>query len=155
MDQAGGHARPRPSRCPLRRRTLGRRAPYPQGDIEYHSERFTRLLVDGETNVNTIIGETFDEGVLVSPTQGRVTGGRPEGGQFACTEHSDAVVGPLPRRPADKVTRCDRNQQRTRQRQREVLDAQGDELASKIRRAATASSAIQMLGVLPQAATLS
>jgi len=31
------------------------------GDIEYHEERFTRLLVEGETNVNTIIGETFDE----------------------------------------------------------------------------------------------
>jgi hypothetical protein len=33
----------------------------PQGDADYHEERFTRLLVEGETNVNTIIGETFDE----------------------------------------------------------------------------------------------
>lgn len=34
----------------------------PLGEDDYHAERFTRLLVEGETNVNTIIGETFDEG---------------------------------------------------------------------------------------------
>lgn len=32
------------------------------GDLNYHEERFTRLLAEGETNVNTIIGETFEEG---------------------------------------------------------------------------------------------
>jgi hypothetical protein len=31
------------------------------GDNSYHEERFTRLLVEGEKNINTIIGETFDE----------------------------------------------------------------------------------------------
>lgn len=31
------------------------------GENDYHEERFTRLLAEGETNVNTIIGETFDE----------------------------------------------------------------------------------------------
>lgn len=31
------------------------------GDNTYHEERFTRLLIEGETNVNTVIGETFDE----------------------------------------------------------------------------------------------
>ncbi|MET4143771.1 hypothetical protein [Arthrobacter sp. UYCo732] len=30
-------------------------------DNRYHEERFTRLLVEGETNTDTIIGETFDE----------------------------------------------------------------------------------------------
>jgi len=34
----------------------------PQGESDYHGERFTRLLAEGETNINTIIGETFDEG---------------------------------------------------------------------------------------------
>jgi hypothetical protein len=33
----------------------------PQGESDYHGERFTRLLAEGETNVNTIIGETFEE----------------------------------------------------------------------------------------------
>jgi hypothetical protein len=32
------------------------------GDNGYHEERFTRLLAEGETNTNTIVGETFDEG---------------------------------------------------------------------------------------------
>lgn len=31
-------------------------------ETSYHGDRFTRLLVEGETNVDTIIGETFDEG---------------------------------------------------------------------------------------------
>lgn len=31
-------------------------------ETSYHEDRFTRLLVEGETNINTIIGETFDEG---------------------------------------------------------------------------------------------
>lgn len=31
------------------------------GDLGYHEERFTRLLVEGERNIDTIIGETFDE----------------------------------------------------------------------------------------------
>jgi hypothetical protein len=31
------------------------------GDNGYHEERFTRLLVEGERNIDTIIGETFDE----------------------------------------------------------------------------------------------
>jgi hypothetical protein len=29
--------------------------------IDFNSERFIRLLVEGETNVDTIIGENFDE----------------------------------------------------------------------------------------------
>ncbi|ACL42144.1 hypothetical protein Achl_4193 (plasmid) [Pseudarthrobacter chlorophenolicus A6] len=33
----------------------------PHNEDSYHEERFTRLLVEGETNVNTIVGETFDE----------------------------------------------------------------------------------------------
>lgn len=32
------------------------------GDNTYYEERFTLLLIEGETNVNTVIGETFDEG---------------------------------------------------------------------------------------------
>ena len=31
------------------------------GDNSYHEERFTRLLVEGETNTDTIVAETFDE----------------------------------------------------------------------------------------------
>lgn len=34
----------------------------PHSEDSYREERFTRLLMEGETNVNTIIGETFDEG---------------------------------------------------------------------------------------------
>lgn len=58
--------------------------------------------------------------------------------------------GPLPRRPTDKVNRCDRNKQLTWQRQQEVLYAHRDELASQIRGAATASAAIAMLDLLPR-----
>ncbi|WP_427019399.1 hypothetical protein ACQCSX_22160 (plasmid) [Pseudarthrobacter sp. P1] len=32
------------------------------GDNRHHEDRFTRLLMEGETNTDTIIGETFDEG---------------------------------------------------------------------------------------------
>jgi hypothetical protein len=32
------------------------------GDNGYHEERFTRLLVEGETNASTTVGETFEEG---------------------------------------------------------------------------------------------
>ena len=32
-----------------------------QGDNRHHEERFAKLLLEGETNINTIIGETFDE----------------------------------------------------------------------------------------------
>jgi hypothetical protein len=32
------------------------------GENGHHEERFSRLLLEGETNTNTIIGESFDEG---------------------------------------------------------------------------------------------
>ena len=32
-----------------------------QGDNRYHEDRFAHLLLEGETNTDTIIGETFDE----------------------------------------------------------------------------------------------
>ncbi|GAA4032568.1 hypothetical protein GCM10023063_14800 [Arthrobacter methylotrophus] len=35
----------------------------PHSEDSYPEKRFTRLLAEGETNINTIIGETFDEGV--------------------------------------------------------------------------------------------
>jgi hypothetical protein len=35
--------------------------PIPRDGIYYHRERFIRLLVEGETNVDTIIVENFDE----------------------------------------------------------------------------------------------
>lgn len=31
-------------------------------DNRYHEERFSQLLLEGETNTDTVIGETFDEG---------------------------------------------------------------------------------------------
>lgn len=31
------------------------------GDNQYHEERFTRLLIEGESNEDTVIGETFDD----------------------------------------------------------------------------------------------
>lgn len=34
----------------------------PHREDSYPEQRFTRLLAEGETNVNTIIGETFDDG---------------------------------------------------------------------------------------------
>jgi len=34
----------------------------PQGESNYYGERFTRLLVEGEADVNTIIGETCNDG---------------------------------------------------------------------------------------------
>lgn len=34
----------------------------PQSEGSFHEERFTRLLAEGETNTDTIIGETFDRG---------------------------------------------------------------------------------------------
>ncbi|HEX9225134.1 MAG TPA: hypothetical protein VF885_00585 [Arthrobacter sp.] len=37
-------------------------AAFPHREDSYPEKRFTRLLVEGETNVNTIIGETFDDG---------------------------------------------------------------------------------------------
>jgi hypothetical protein len=37
-------------------------AALPNNEDSYPEKRFTRLLMEGETNVNTIIGETFDDG---------------------------------------------------------------------------------------------
>ncbi|BCW73450.1 hypothetical protein [Arthrobacter sp. NicSoilB8] len=89
----------------------------------------------------------------MSPAQDRVNGRRPEGVRLP--EHSDAVVALSPAAQRMRSNPCARNQQLTRERQGEVLDAQRDELPSEIRHAATASAAIQMLNVPPQAATLS
>ncbi|HEX9087057.1 MAG TPA: hypothetical protein VF867_05985, partial [Arthrobacter sp.] len=37
-------------------------AAFPHREDSYPEKRFTKLLAEGETNTNTIIGETFDEG---------------------------------------------------------------------------------------------
>jgi hypothetical protein len=87
--------------------------------------------------------------------QGRVSGGRPDGGQYTSTEHSDAVVTLSPTAQRMRSIAAIHSQQVAWLRQQEILDAQRDELASKIRDAATASAAIEMLDVLPQIATLS
>jgi hypothetical protein len=87
--------------------------------------------------------------------QCRVSGGRPDGGQYTSTAHSDAVVALSPADQRREAIAAIRSQQAAWQRQQEILDAQRDELASKIRDAATASAAIDMLDVLPRVATLS
>lgn len=142
-------------RCPLRRRNLGRYAPHPPGEIEYHSERFTRLLVEGETNVNTIIGETFDEGVLVSQTQGRVNGGRAEGGQFACTEHSDAVVTLSPAAQRTMSITATATSSGLGSGSGKSLTRRGDEFASRSAARPRHRPPSRCSGVLPHAATLS
>lgn len=38
------------------------RAPSPKDDIDYHGARFTCLLVEGETNVNTIVARASTRG---------------------------------------------------------------------------------------------
>lgn len=87
--------------------------------------------------------------------QGRVDGGRPEGGQYAAAAHSDAVVALSP--AADRLSSIAalRSQQLVWQQQKETLDEQQRQLANKVRDAATASAAIEILEVLPQAATIS
>lgn len=55
MDQARCNARLLQGSRPVRRGT-------PHGEVSFHEERFTRLLPEGETNTDTIIGETFDKG---------------------------------------------------------------------------------------------
>jgi hypothetical protein len=84
------------------------RSPSPKDDIDYHGARFTCLLVEGETNVNTIVARASTRGWRVRRGAASKCG-RPEGGRFACTEHSDVVATLSPGRPADEVNLCDRN----------------------------------------------
>lgn len=90
----------------------------------------------------------FRRGVLVSSARGRVDGGLAEGGSSPAPRIL-TPCWPSPPPPSDEVNRCDRNKLLTWQRQQEVLDAQRDDLASRIRDAVTASAAIQMLDVPP------
>jgi hypothetical protein len=91
----------------------------------------------------------------VNAAQSRVSGGRPDGGQYTATEHSDTVVALSP--AADRLASIAaiRSQQLVWQQQKEALDEQQRQLANKVGDAATASAAIELLEVLPQAATIS
>jgi len=91
----------------------------------------------------------------VSPIPNRVTGGRPEGGQFAPTAHSDTVPALSPAASRRRSIATLRAQQLAWKEQQDSLDTQRYEVDKQVRAAATASAAIEMLEVLPQAEKLS
>lgn len=91
----------------------------------------------------------------MSPIQNRITAGRPEGGQYAATVHSDAVPSLSP--AAERMGKIAelRSQQLARKEQLDFLNSQRFELDKQINDSATALAAIEMLEVLPQAAKIS
>ncbi|HEX9087056.1 MAG TPA: hypothetical protein VF867_05980 [Arthrobacter sp.] len=85
----------------------------------------------------------------------RVTGGRPEGGQYAAIAHSDTVPSLSPAASRRQSIAALRARQLTWKDLQDSLEAQRAEVDSKVRDAATAFAAIDMLEVLPQVAKLS
>lgn len=91
----------------------------------------------------------------MSPAQSRVSGGRPEGGQYAATEHSDAVVALSPDADRLRTIAAVRSHRLALNEQQKALDAQRHALDRQFHETATASAAIEILEVLPQAAIIS
>jgi hypothetical protein len=91
----------------------------------------------------------------VSPNQNRVNAGRPEGGQYTATVHSDEVpcLSPAAQRMGSIAEL--RSQQLAWKEQLDFLEAQRFEVDKQVSDAATALAAIEILEVLPQAAKIS
>lgn len=91
----------------------------------------------------------------MSPARNRINAGRPDGGQYAPTTHSDAV--PSLHSPAELRLRhiaAVRNHQLIIREQQEFLAAQKLDLDKQLRETAEAAAAIEILEVLPNAASI-